>query len=36
LMFSLAPILYARISDDIKRAIIGLNAKAMIERWPGK
>lgn len=36
LMFSLAPILYARISDDVERAIIGLNAKAMIERWPGK
>ncbi len=34
-MFSLAPILYARISDDDKRAIIGLNAKAMVERWPG-
>jgi predicted TIM-barrel fold metal-dependent hydrolase len=34
-MFSLAPILYARISDDAKRKIIGLNAKAMIDRWPG-
>jgi len=36
LMFSLAPILYARISDEDKRKIIGLNAKAMIERWPGR
>lgn len=35
LMFSLAPILYARISDEDKRRIIGLNATAMIERWPG-
>jgi predicted TIM-barrel fold metal-dependent hydrolase len=36
LMFSLAPILYARISDDAKRKIVGLTAKSMIERWPGK
>lgn len=35
LMFSLAPILYARISDDDKRKILGLTAKSMIERWPG-
>lgn len=36
IMFSLAPILYARISDDDKRAIVGLTAKSMIERWPGR
>ena len=35
IMFSMAPILYARISDDDKRKILGLTAKAMIERWPG-
>ena len=35
LMFSLAPILYARIPDSDKRRIIGCTAKSMIERWPG-
>lgn len=30
IMFSMAPILYARISDDNKRKILGLTAKAMI------
>ncbi len=35
IMFSMGPILYARISDDDKRKILGLNAKSMIERWPG-
>lgn len=36
IMFSMAPILYARISDDDKRKILGLTAKSMLERWPGK
>lgn len=35
LMFSLAPILFARISDSDKRKIIGGTARSMIERWPG-
>lgn len=35
IMFSLAPILYARISDDAKRKIIGFTAKCLLERWPG-
>ena len=34
-MFSMAPILYARISDDDKRKILGLTAKSVLERWPG-
>ena len=36
LMFSMAPVLFARISDDDKRWILGLSAKSMIERWPGR
>lgn len=35
IMFGMAPILYARISDEAKRKILGLNAKAMLQRWPG-
>jgi hypothetical protein len=35
LMFSMGPILYARISDDDKRNILGLTAKGMLERWSG-
>lgn len=35
IMFSMGPILYAHISDDDKRKILGLNGKAMLERWPG-
>ena len=35
IMFSMAPILYARISDDDKRKILGLTAKTIIDRWPG-
>lgn len=33
--FGLSPVLYARIGDDDKRKILGLNAKSMLERWPG-
>ncbi|MDO8684730.1 MAG: amidohydrolase family protein [Armatimonadota bacterium] len=36
IMFSMGPILYARISDDDKRKILGLTAKSVLERWPGK
>lgn len=32
-MFSMGPILYARISDDDKRAILGLTAKSVLEHW---
>ena len=35
IMFSMAPILYARITDDDKRNILGLAAKGILERWPG-
>lgn len=35
IMFSMAPILYARISDDDKRKILGLNARSLLEKWPG-
>ena len=33
IMFSMGPILYARISDDDKRKILGLTAKRMLEQW---
>ena len=36
IMFSMAPILYARISDDDKRKILGLTAKTVLDRWPGQ
>ncbi|MHB9038251.1 MAG: amidohydrolase family protein [Armatimonadota bacterium] len=36
IMFSMGPILYSRIDDDDKRKIIGLNARGILERWPGK
>lgn len=35
LMFSLAPILYARIGDGDKRRILGQTAREIIEKWPG-
>ena len=35
IMFSMGPILYAEISDDDKRKILGLTAQGMMERWPG-
>ena len=35
LMFSMGPILYARIPDDDKRKILGLTAKTMLDKWPG-
>jgi uncharacterized protein len=35
-MFSMGPILYADISDDDKRKILGLTAKSILETWPGK
>ena len=34
-MFSMAPILYARISDQDKRRILGQTAREIIEKWPG-
>lgn len=36
LMFGMGPILYARISDEEKRKILGFNAKQLLEEWPGK
>jgi hypothetical protein len=36
IMFSMGPILYAKIDDDDKRKIIGLNSRGILERWPGK
>lgn len=33
LMFSMGSILYARISDEDKRKILGLNAQRMLEEW---
>jgi len=36
IMFSMGPILYARISDDDKRKILGLTAKSLLKNWPGK
>lgn len=33
--FSMGPILYARISDDDKRNMLGLTAKGILDRWPG-
>lgn len=35
IMFSMAPILYARISDDDKRKILGLTGKRILETWNG-
>lgn len=36
MMFGMGPILYADISDDDKRKILGLTAKSILERWPGR
>ncbi len=36
IMFGMGPILYARISDEDKRKILGQNAQKLLEKWPGK
>jgi predicted TIM-barrel fold metal-dependent hydrolase len=33
--FGLAPVLYARIADEDKRKILGLNMQEILERYPG-